>query len=146
MGLIAVVYRAKQNLPFDMQKEGAEEDERTGAIYFRDPDRKKLFSREMRQALRIKLGTSFDILEISKELGPMLGSAESILSERVLYDSSHSGDMVEVGDLQSLDNELHSLEEKLDARRRSKLADRFLHDMCALVRAAQEQKKPIVFV
>lgn len=146
MGLIAVVYRDKQNLPFDMQKEGAEEDERTGAIYFRDPERKKLFRREMRQALRIKLGTSFDILELSRELGPMLGAAESILSERVLYDPSHSGDMVEVRDLQSLDTELHSLEEKLEPSRRSKLTDRFLHDMHELVRAAKEQKKPIVFV
>lgn len=146
MGLIAVVYRAKQNLPFDMQKEGAEEDERTGAIYFRDPERKKLFSREMRQAIRVKLGTSYDILELTKELGPMLGAAESVLSERVLYDISHSGDVVEVRDLERLETELHTVEEKLDPRHRSKLAERFLRDMFTLVRSGKEQKKPIVFV
>lgn len=146
MGLIAVVYRAKQNLPFDMQKEGAEEDERTGAIYFRDPERKKLFSREMRQAIRVKLGTSYDILEITKELGPMLGAAESVLSERVLYDISHSGDVVEVRDLERLETELNALEAKLDPRQRSSLSERFLRDMSALVRTGKQQKKPIVFV
>jgi hypothetical protein len=146
MGLIAVVYLASQNLPFDLQKEGAEEDERTGAIYFRDPERKKLFPREKRQAARVKLGTSFEIVEITRELGPMLGAAESVLTDHVLYDISHSGDLVEVQDLERLDTELHSVEERLDPRRRSKLARRFLQDMLGLVKVAREQKKPIVFV
>ncbi len=145
MGLIAVVYRDPANLPFDMNKEGAETDERTGAIYFRDPDLKKRHPREERQAIRIKLGTSYDILEITKELGPMLGAAESILSERVLYDLSHSGDVVEVKDLERLETELQSVRERLD-RRASKLVTHFLDDMARLVGAAREQKKPIVFV
>jgi hypothetical protein len=146
MGLIAVVYLAKNNLPFDMNKEGAEEDHRTGAIYFRDPERKKLFPREKRQATRVKLGTSFEIVEITKELGPMLGAAESVLTDHVLYDISHSGDLIETQDLERLDTELHSVEDRLDPRHRSKLAGRFLKDMFQLVKTAKEQKKPIVFV
>jgi hypothetical protein len=146
MGLIAVVYLARKNLSFDMHQEGAEEDERTGAIYFRDPERMKLFPREQRQAIRVKLGTSFDIIEITKELGPLLGAAESILTDRVLYDISHSGDLIEVQDLDRLKNELRSVEDRLDPQVRSKLANRFLKDMFALVKAAKEQQKPIVFV
>ncbi|HEY3928262.1 MAG TPA: hypothetical protein VGL89_07805 [Candidatus Koribacter sp.] len=145
MGLIAVVYRDKHNLPFDLDKEGAEIDDRTGAVFFRDPERKRLFPRETRQATRIKLGTTYDIVEITKELGPFLGAAESILTDRVLYDLSHSGDTVDVKDLQSLETELLSLKEKLGARA-SKLAMRFIEDMLTLVKAAMEQHKPIVFV
>jgi hypothetical protein len=145
MGLIAVVYRAKENLPFDMTKEGAQRDDRTGAIYFQDPEKKKLFPREVRQAIRIKLGTSFDIVEITKELGPMLGAAESVLTDRVLYDISHSGDIVERSELVPLKTELAAAEEKL-GRRASRLTTQFLKDMMALVKAAQQEKNPIVFV
>ncbi|ABF40837.1 hypothetical protein Acid345_1836 [Candidatus Koribacter versatilis Ellin345] len=145
MGLIAVVYRAKENLPFDMEKEGAEVDVRTGAIYFTDPEKKKVHPREERQAVRIKLGTSHEIVEVSKELGPMLGAAESVLTDRVLYDYSHSGDIVEQSELIPLDVELQSAKDRLGSRA-SKITAKFLEDMSVLVRAAQEQRNPIVFV
>ena|ERR1017187_1417084 len=145
MGLIAVVYLAKENLPFDMEKEGAEVDSRTGAIYFRDPEKKKQFPREVRQAIRVKLGNSFDLVEITNEIGPLLGAAESALSDRVLYDTSHSGDQIELGELDPLEEELHALQEHT-SHRASKLLVKFLTDMFSLVLAAREQKKPIVFV
>src|SRR4051812_14851020 len=106
MGLIAVVYRAKENLPFSMEQEGADLDARTGAIYFTDPEKKKVHPREERQAIRIKLGTSYELVEVIKELGPMLGAAESVLTDRVLYDYSHSGDIVEKSELIPLAVEL----------------------------------------
>ena len=106
MGLIAVVYRAKQNLPFNMEREGAEIDNRTGAIYFTDPEKKRVHPREERQAVRIKLGTSYELVEIMKELGPMLGAAESVLTDRVLYDYSHSGDIIEKSEMIPLQVEL----------------------------------------
>lgn len=145
MGLIAVVYLAKESLPFDMEKEGAELDSRTGAIYFRDPEKKKQFPREVRQAIRVKLGNSFDLAEISSEIGPLMGSAESVLSDRVLYDTSHSGDQIELEELDTLEEELHALQERT-SRRASKLLVKFLTDMFSLVLAAREQKNPIVFV
>ncbi len=145
MGLIAVVYRAKQNLPFDMDREGALLDERTGAIYFTDPAMKKVHPREERQALRIKLGTSYDLVEIVKELGPLLGAAESVLTDRVLYDYSHSGDIVENSELIPLQVEVEAAKERL-GRKASKITSKFLDDMTALVKTAQEQKNPIVFV
>jgi len=145
MGLIAVVYLAKQNLTFDMNTEGAEQDDRSGAIYFRDPEKKKRFPREMRQALRIKLGTSYEIVEITKELGPMLGAAESVLTDRVLYDISHSGDMIEVADLERLEVELTAAKSRLGDRA-SKVLTKFLHEMFMLLLAAREQHNPIVFV
>lgn len=145
MGLIAVVYLAKRNLSFDMNKEGAEQDDRTGAIYFQDPEKKKQFPRELRQAIRVKLGTSYEILDITKEIGPMLGAAESVLSERVLYDLSHSGDLIEPGDLDRLDSELHAVRDRVGSRA-SRLLSKFLGDMAALVKAAREQHNPIVFV
>ena len=145
MGLIAVVYRAKQNLPFDMDKEGADLDDRTGAIYFKDPEKKKRHPREERQAVRVKLGTSFDIAEVAKELGPMLGAAESVLTDRVLYDISHSGDIVEKSELVPLEQEVKAAQERL-GRRASKVTVKFLEDLLTLVKAAQEQKNPIVFV
>jgi hypothetical protein len=145
MGLIAVVYLAKQNLGFDIKKEGAEVDHRTGAIYFQDPEKKKQYPREVRQAIRVKLGNSFDILEISKELGPMLGAAESILTDRVLYDSSHSGDLIETKDLDRLEDELHSVQDRMGSRT-SKLLSKFLTEMFSLVISARTQNNPIVFV
>lgn len=145
MGLIAVVYLAKDNLHFDMYKEGAEIDARTGAIYFRDPEKKKVYPRETRQAIRIKLGTSYDLIEVAKELGPMLGAAESVLTDRVLYDISHSGDLIQLSDLDRLDSELHAVQDRIGARA-SKLLMKFLTDMFMLVRASREQRNPIVFV
>jgi hypothetical protein len=145
MGLIAVVYLAKQNLTFDMNLEGAERDDRTGAIYFRDPEKKKKFPREQRQAIRVKLGTSYEVLEITKELGPMLGAAESVLTDRVLYDISHSGDMIEVADLERLEIELSAAKNRLGDRA-SKVLTKFLHEMFMLLLAAREQHNPIVFV
>lgn len=145
MGLTAVVYRDKNHLPFDLDKEGAEIDDRTGAVFFRDPARKRLFSREMRQAARIKLGTTYDMQAIINEIGPFLGAAESVLTDRVLYDLSHSGDTVDVKDLQSLETELLAVKEKLE-RRASSLSLKFLDDMLRLVKIAMEEHKPIVFV
>jgi hypothetical protein len=145
MGLIAVVYLAKKNLPFSMDKEGAEIDDRTGAIYFRDAEKKKQFPREQRQAIRIKLGTSYDIIDITKEIGPLLGAAESVLSGRVLYDVSHSGDLIELGDLDRLEVELTSVRERV-GQRASKVLTQFLSDMVSLVSAARNQRNPIVFV
>ena len=145
MGLIAVVYRAKQNLPFSMEQEGAQIDDRTGAVYFTDPEKKKVHPREERQAIRIKLGTSYDLVEIVKELGPMLGAAESVLTDRVLYDYSHSGDIVEKSELIRLQTEIETAKERLGSRA-SKVTSKFLDDMSVLVKTAQEQKNPIVFV
>ena len=145
MGLIAVVYLAKQNLSFDMRKEGAEQDSRTGAIYFQDQEKKMQFPRELRQAIRIKLGTSFEISDITKEIGPMLGAAESVLSDRVLYDISHSGDLIELQDLDRLDSELHAVRDRVGSRG-SRLVNKFIVDMNSLVKAAREQHNPIVFV
>lgn len=145
MGLIAVVYLAKQNLSFDMVKEGAEQDARTGAIYFQDTEKKKKYPREMRQAIRIKLGTSFEISDIAKELGPMLGAAESVLTDRVLYDLSHSGDLIATADLDRLESEVKAVRERVGSRG-SKLLTKFLADMCSLVTASRRQNNPIVFV
>jgi hypothetical protein len=145
MGLIAVVYLAKQNLSFDIDQHGAEQDDRTGAIYFQDPEKKKQFPRELRQAIRIKLGTSYEISDIAKELGPMLGAAESVLTDRVLYDISHSGDLIETADLDRLDSELRAVSDRVGSRG-SKLLTKFLADMTSLVTTARRQNKPIVFV
>lgn len=75
----------------------------------------------------------------------MLGAAESVLTDRVLYDISHSGDLVGHSDLDRLDSELHAVRERVGSRA-STLLTKFLQDMSSLVRAAREQKNPIVFV
>lgn len=145
MGLIAVVYRAKQNLAFNLEEQKATIDARTGAIYFRDPGKKSDYPREVRQAIRVNLGASNEILEITKELGPVLGAAESVLSERVLYEVSHSGDVIERRELDLLEIELRRAQESL-GQRASKRALQFLADMKMLVKTAREQRNPIVFV
>jgi hypothetical protein len=68
-----------------------------------------------------------------------------VLSGRVLYDVSHSGDLIELGDLDRLEVELTSVRERV-GQRASKVLTQFLSDMVSLVSAARNQRNPIVFV
>jgi hypothetical protein len=58
MGLDAVVYRSKLNLPFDVDAVGARLERETGEYYFSDPALESKYPSETRIALRKRLGTS----------------------------------------------------------------------------------------
>jgi len=77
MGLDAVVYRSKANLPFDADVVGAVVDETTGEYYFPDqnlePALEREFPRETRIAVQKRIGNIALVAALREDTGRILG-------------------------------------------------------------------------
>src|SRR5262245_57420115 len=74
--------------------------------------------------------------EISKVL------PKSIMTERILYSGTHTGDELAVSDLSAVEEEIRRVE---DTGVSSPAVQTFLHDLRELVQFARQHEKPIVF-
>lgn len=72
-------------------------------------------------------------------------SAEEYQRSKVLYDGTHSGDIISNGDLGALKNEIELVRAVPGAQLSSDLKN-FLADMEELVAASEQHGNPIVFV
>ncbi|HEU4713034.1 MAG TPA: hypothetical protein VFS76_15800 [Pyrinomonadaceae bacterium] len=94
-------------------------------------------------ALHRRLGNASLIGWIAEEALPLLGE-DSVLFSKVLYSGSHSGDSVDLEELDGLEAEIKILRENPAGR--SSALENFLNDMSDLISKAREEGTPIVFV
>ena len=95
-------------------------------------------------AIHTRLGNASMIASLAEEVS-QLDTSTSILSDKVLYSGSHSGDTVDVADLEKLQSEIEAIG-KMTGRNRSAALETFLREMSKLIKTAREEQNPIVFV
>jgi hypothetical protein len=95
-------------------------------------------------AVHKRLGNASMIASIADELVRLSGT-DSLLLRKVLYSGSHSGDSIDVQDLDKLDAEINRTKMK-NSGSLSQTLETFLEDMSDLVTKAREQKGPIIFI
>lgn len=148
MGLDAVVYRSKVNLPFDFDVTGAVLDESTGEYYVSDlhlePAFERKFPRETRVAIGKRIG-NIDLVNWLRERASQILEDRSIVLSKVLYSGSHSGDSIPVEEACALRDELFQLGPYAEPDDDGCLSQ-FVTDMLELVEAARREGNPIVFV
>jgi hypothetical protein len=147
MGLDAVVYRSKANLPFDADVVGAVVDETTGEYCFPDQNLESALEREFpwetRIAVRKRIGNIALVAAVRENAGEILGG-DSIILSKVLYSGTHSGDSIPLDLISALEGELFRLRRYADQNEVDHLK-RFVTDMLDLVGGAKREGNPIVF-
>jgi hypothetical protein len=96
--------------------------------------------KEERQLACKRLGNVSQVAFLRESAARILG-AQSLLVSRVLYDATHSGDVLTTTDLQPLAAELQSLQRDTDAD-----VQVFARDMLELIHTATRYERPIHFV
>lgn len=147
MGLDAVVYRNKANLPFDADAVGAVVDESTGEYYLSDPNLEPAFEREFPRETRIavqkRIGNIALVAALREDAKQVLEDHSIILS-KVLYSGTHSGDSIPFNLTSALEAELFRLRRYAEQNHVDHLKQ-FVTDMQDLVGGAKREGNPIVF-
>lgn len=145
MGLNAIVYRNISNLTLDTKDEHPLVDKQTGEVYFDNPKLAQEYGENVFTAAQKRLGNAASIGSIKAEIPLEIIDKLSLLYDKVLYSASHSGDFISVERLEDLESEINLLKEKT-ASSKSPSLESFIEDMIELIKAAKEQRNPIVFV
>lgn len=143
MGLDAVVYRKKENLPFDADALGAEFDSITGEYYFADDAVEQRFPYETRVAISKRIGNINLVARLREEAEAVLDE-DSVVLSKVLYSGTHSGDTLDSRAFAPLERELSSLARQAEQSGSDRLKQ-FACDMSELLDAARAENNPIVF-
>jgi hypothetical protein len=148
MGLDAVVYRRLEEVPFpsDSDLSSVRVDELTGEVHFENAEA-AVTRREDVVAIKKRLGNMALIAVLYKEISRVLGrsSPPSMLLSKVLYDGTHSGDVIPVEELDRLKHEICLVREKAHSQGSHELEE-FLSRIEELITASERQGNPIVFV
>jgi hypothetical protein len=137
MGLDARVYINLKRLPAAVDLKRVSVDSQTGEVV---ADTGQRFI-----ALEKRLGNSARVQWLGERVaGALTQIPSSLLITRVLYSGTHSGDIIEAADLPQLQREIQMVRENTESDEVE--VQRFLTDFEDLLRAAEEQLNPIVFV
>ena len=139
MGLNAVVYKNRKNLKLGLDEERVRLVPETGELYF---ESEQLSRKYQLEAAEHRLGNTAEIRALREEAMRLIGP-ESVVVKRVLYSGTHSGDAIPVESVSSLAAEVSSIH---NASLQSAEFRRFIDAMKELVRVAEEEGNPIVFV
>lgn len=142
MGLDAVVYANKTNLPIDQSGDYFLVDEQTGEVY-PDPRGGVAYSQQAFTAIHRRLGNASLIATLANEISAVI-SPESILLKGILYSASHSGDLIRVENLGQLKAEIDSVRQRTHGTGSRELDD-FLMALNELIEVANRESNPIVF-
>jgi len=147
MGLDAAVYKRLEELPFTKEElRLIAVDSRTGQLDFEDAALFRAW-RDNVKAAEKRIGNIALVDLLKAEIERILGSSspETLLISRVLYNGTHSGDIISLNDLASLKQEI-ALVRGIAENRASPELENFLADMEELVTASERHGNPIVFV
>jgi hypothetical protein len=142
MGLDAVVYLHRDNLPLNVSGFPNIDDE-TGEIYFEDPKLAKQHPADLFTAIHKNLGNIAMIAALRAEVGKVL-KGDTVLSDKILYNGSHSGDIIGLDELADLELEINLVRKRTVDK--SADLESLLDSLSELVEAARTQRNPIVFV
>jgi hypothetical protein len=141
VGLDAVVYRNRKHLQLGSDEELARLVPETGEVYF-DNDELSRKHRHQLETVGHRLGNIAAISALRDEATPLIGP-ESILLRKVIYSGTHSGDMIPLESLPLLSAELESIS---NANQQSPELRHFIRSLQELIRAANHEGNPIVFI
>jgi len=144
MGLDAVVYKNRNNLLLDDVKT-ALIDGQTGEVYFEDPGVAAKYREQSFVAVHRRLGNVANIDSVRSEIPSEVADELPVLLGKVLYSGSHSGDVIDIGLLNSLEDQVELLSKSTSDIGSPALAT-FLGNMRDLIRVARSEQNPIVFV
>jgi len=138
MGLDAVVYRNGGSVSGIYGGGVFESDSTTGEAVPKEGVAGEI-PEEVLVASRQRIGNVDQVGFLRQEVQRLLG--DSVLTCKVLYSGSHSGDVVAVAEFPKLRRELDVLKRRRDVR-----LDSFLEAMDSLLAAGEAEQNPIVFV
>jgi hypothetical protein len=144
MSLSALVYRNRGTLDIDVDSLGATRDDRTGEYYFPTPQHDGKFPREAFIASEFWIGNITGVAGLREELRTITNQ-DSLFEKMVLYSGTHSGDVIELAILPTLEHEVRSLL----GRRETQISENLvsvLHGILGLIETAKRESNPIVFV
>jgi hypothetical protein len=144
VGLDAVVYVHKDNLPLNIREDLPSTDNETGEVYFEDAKLARKYPKKVFTAIYKNLGNVAMIADLRSKISPAIGP-DSILVSKVLYSGSHSGDIIGLSDLGHLESEINVVRDKTSTIKSAALRN-FLGDLTDLIITAKTQRNPIVFV
>ncbi|QYO62231.1 hypothetical protein [Leptolyngbya sp. 7M] len=145
MGLDAVVYTHKNNLQIDTNSNMLQVDEETGEVFIADDNLASNYPNSSFVAVQCRLGNSSNIGYLNEEIANLLPNETSLLLEKVVYSGSHSGDKIDLEELDQLETEINRLKQQLPGQR-TVLLEQFIQNMTELIQAARREGNPIVFV
>ncbi|QYO64538.1 hypothetical protein [Leptolyngbya sp. 7M] len=145
MGLDAVVYTHKNNLKIDINSNILQVDEETGEVFIEDDNLASNYPSSRFIAVQCRLGNSSDIGYLNQEIANLLLNETSLLLEKVVYSGSHSGDTIDLVELDQLETEINRLKQQLPGHK-TVLLEQFIQSMTELIQAARREGNPIVFV
>jgi hypothetical protein len=138
MGLDAVVY-LKRELIQAPHPEALRLDEPTGEVYY--AEEAGLRDDFVSEAIHIRFGNIAEIGGLRRELCATGGSLP-IVCGKVVYSGSHTGDKIDVAEIDDLAHEIARLRMRTDL---SSSAQLFLLRLDRLIAVSREQGNPIVF-
>jgi hypothetical protein len=146
MGLDAVVYMNVNNLSWidDEDKNKLLLEAETGEVYFDVPELISKYLEKDFTAIRKRLGNAANVAALKSEISLAFGNSPSILRDKILYSASHCGDQIGLEMLKDLEAEIDFVRNQSCGSGKS-LLEEFLMNMGDLVKAAKEQRQPIVF-
>jgi len=145
MSLSALVYRSRATLDIDAESLGAVRDDRTGEYYFPTPQYDGKFPSEAFIASEFWIGNITSVAELREELREITNEQDSLLLNRCLYSGTHSGDVIELALLPTLEHEVRSLL-TLREIQISKYLMSVLLGILGLIETAKRESNPIAFV
>jgi hypothetical protein len=141
VGLDAVVYRNRKHLKLGPDEKAARLVPETGEVYFESDEILRKY-RDERRAAEHRLGNITQIAELREQISRLLGP-KSVILQRVLYSTTHSGDSIPLDSIPALSEELNSIS---NSREQSPELRRFVTSLEELIQAATDEGNPIVFV
>ena len=139
MGLDAVVYKNVRSLTGVYANANLEVDETNGEVSTRGADKVRP---DMLVAARERLGNVHEVASLRHQVRELLGDGtQSLVMREILYSGSHSGDVIATGKLRQLSNEMEIL-----GMHTGSDVQAFARRMSSLIRAAESEQNPIVFV
>ena len=144
MGLSAVVYRNPKNLPEHLRERVHVINLESGEIDFRDFADDRLLGSSTLMAWQERIGNLAMVGFLREEISKAFGHQESLLSTKVVYSGSHTGDYIPFPQIDLLNREIEELERITKPSRSGELAD-FIAQMRSLIAAANREGNGIVF-
>jgi hypothetical protein len=143
MGLDATVYRSLTNLPVDLRERVIRNPE-SGEIIPRDQEDSRLFDSLQFEAWHERIGNISLVASLREEIARTFGDSENLLSKKVLYSGSHTGDYIAFSEVDALSLEIEKLEKLAGTTCSSELTT-FIGQMRKLIAAANREGNGIVF-
>lgn len=146
MGLRAVVYTNSKNLDFEISSGFLEVDSETGEIFVSEKNSSHFpLPEEKTIAISYRVGNIDTVNFLKQKISNLIRDFSfSIIIEKILYSGTHSGDKLDISELDDLKKEIIYLKRILNSKD-SSLED-FTENMLNLIKVAKKEENPIVFL